>query len=510
MSQEKSGHEVKLFGWNLRSWLEVSKSSSQNASGNTEAEIVYCASSSGAQTQLAKYKSLLPDWQTQNINIEEGDLWVFHGREGPLVLLKPRPLSEAQKRDGGQLAPSSYAAARDLFGRAFAELKKMKPAGLRLRFEGATRSEILGALVGLELAAYSYKAALNPELMVLPALKLEVDQALLQEASRLGQGINIARHLVNTPPNILYPEAFAHAIAQLFEAHPEVAVEIWDMERLKREQMGLLLAVGQASEHRPCLVRLRYRPRGVAAVNPIALVGKGITFDSGGLDIKDAGGMRLMKKDMGGAAAVVGAIFTLVKNQVQTPVDVYVPLAENAISGRAFRPGDIIKSRKGITVEIHNTDAEGRLILADAMALATAAEGDDKPAAVVVAATLTGAIKVGLGSDVAGFFSSDDELASRLSREAQTFGDLMWRMPLFEGYRPKLETPVADIVHCATGSYGGAITAALFLAEFAKGFPLVHMDIYAWTDGEKGALREAGGNGQAVQAIVGLVQSYQR
>lgn len=502
MSQENSKQELKLFGWSLRSWIE----SSENDGKSPEAEIVFCASLNEARQQLTQLQTRLPAWQTRSLNLEEGDLWVLYPAEAPLILLKPKPLSEAQKRDANLLAPSEYAAARDLLGRAYSELKKLKATSVRVRFEGASRMATLGALVGLEVAAYSYKTALQPA--PLPRLELSVDRSLIKEASNIGLGINIARHLVNTPPNLLYPEAFATAAAQLFYGHPTVRVEIWDAERLEREQMGLLLAVGQASEQRPCMLRLSYRPEKGTQENPIALVGKGITFDSGGLDIKDAGGMRLMKKDMGGAAAVVGALYSLVHNQVPRAIDAWLPMAENAISGRAFRPGDIIRAKNGMTVEIHNTDAEGRLILADAMAAALSQTGENRPAAILVAATLTGAIKVGLGSDVAGFFASDEELASQLSRQAQNFGDLMWRMPLFDGYRPKLESPVADLVHCATGSFGGAITAALFLAEFAKGFPFAHMDIYAWTDGERGALREAGGSGQAVQTLVGVMQSY--
>jgi leucyl aminopeptidase len=238
-------------------------------------------------------------------------------------------------------------------------------------------------------------------------------------------------------------------------------------------------------------------------------VGKGVTFDSGGLDIKDAAGMRLMKKDMGGAAAVVGALYSYLQQGGQRPLDVYVPLAENAISGKSYRPGDVIRSKSGMTVEIHNTDAEGRLVLADSLALAAAQQGEQKPCAIVVAATLTGAIKVGLGSDIAGLFASHEGLAEGLLRASKEYGDPMWRMPLYDAYRPKLETSVADINHCAVGSYGGAITAALFLAEFVKGHAFAHLDIYAWTDGERGALREGGGSGQAVQALASLISTFE-
>lgn len=505
MSQEVENRSVNLFGWQVKSWL----AEAQRGQGPAEAELVYCSSIDAAREALSQLQPQLSAWQAAAVKLEEGDLWLLHAQQGPVILLKPRPLSDAQKRDGAQLAPSLFAQARELLGRAYGELKRLKPASVRLRFEKASHSEISGALVGLEMAGYSYKGALDPKLAILPQLYTEVDPQQLKAAQHLALGANIARHLVNTPPNRLYPEAFASAVADLFGGVPGVSLEIWDAERLQRENMGLHLAVGMASAHRPCLVKIRYRPSG-SKQQPIALVGKGITFDSGGLDIKDPVGMRLMKKDMGGAAAVVGAFYALVHSDQSRPVDVYLPLAENAISGKAFRPGDIIKARNGMNVEIHNTDAEGRLVLADAMALAAAASDADKPAAVVVAATLTGAIKVGLGADIAGFFSTDDELATVMLKKSQEFGDLMWRMPLFEGYRPRLETNVADIVHCATGSFGGAITAALFLAEFAKGLPFAHLDIYAWADAERGALREAGGSGQAVQALLGFLQSYRQ
>ncbi len=503
MSQEVAGENVKLFGWIVKSWL----SEAQLGSMPGEAELVYCATTAAARKVLADLAAELPSWQAKSINLDEGDTWLLHPQSGPLLLVKPKALTEAQKRDGGQLSPSSFAQARDLLGRAVSDVKKLKISRLRLRFEEASSQEKLGGLVGLELGAYSYKAALQPQLRGLPQLILSSGGEFLSAAQSLATGTNIARHLVNTPPNILYPEAFASALAQLFAGVPGLSLEIWDADRLKREKMGLLLAVGQASASRPCLVKIRFRPAG-RSDQPLALVGKGITFDSGGLDIKDPAGMRLMKKDMGGAAAIVGALYALVHSEQPRPVDVYIPLAENAISGQAFRPGDIIKARNGMTVEIHNTDAEGRLILADAMALAAQQTGADKPAALVVAATLTGAIKVGLGAEVAGYFSTDDELAQVLGNKAQEYGDFMWRMPLFDGYRSKLETPMADIVHCASGSFGGAITAALFLAEFAKGLPFAHLDIYAWADSEKGALREAGGSGQAVQALLGFLRSY--
>jgi leucyl aminopeptidase len=487
----------------MKSWLAAAV----NTLDDCDVELVYCGSTVPNDQCLSFVKDTIPAWQSRVVNFDEGELFVLNTAQRPVVLMRPKAPTDAQKRDGGLLAPSVYGQARDLVGRAVGEARKFKAQKINLRFESCQDREILGALVGLELAAYSYKQSVAAQAVPFPALGLAVKQELKDEAQAIAMGTNIARHLVNSPPNLLTPQTFAAGISELFSSIPGMKVDLWDEDRLQKENMGLLLGVGGGSENRPCMVHLRYRPEGKKEA-PLALVGKGITFDCGGLDIKDPAGMRLMKKDMGGAAAVVGALYWMTRSNFSRPLDVYIPLAENAISGKSYRPGDILRAKNGMTVEIHNTDAEGRLILADAMAVAASQSGADKAAAIMVVATLTGAIKIGLGSDVAGFFSTDEALGQLISQRSQEWGDLMWRMPLFDGYRSRLETTVADINHCATGSYGGAITAALFLAEFAKGYPFSHMDIYAWTDGERGALREAGGSGQAVQCLAGVLQSF--
>jgi leucyl aminopeptidase len=487
----------------MKSWLGASVSTLDDC----DVELIYCGSDLASDQCLSLVKDAVPAWQTRAVNFDEGELFVLSGQQRPAVVMRAKALTEAQKRDGGLLAPSPYGQARDLVGRAVTEARKLKAQKINVRFESCQDREILGALVGLELAAYSYKQSVAAQPAALPTLGLSVKADIKDEAQAIAMGTNVARHLVNSPPNLLTPQTFANGISELFADVPGLSIDVWDEARLQKENMGLLLGVGGGSENRPCMVHLRYRPEGKKEA-PLALVGKGITFDCGGLDIKDPAGMRLMKKDMGGAAAAVGTLYWMTRSSFARPLDVYIPLAENAISGKSYRPGDILRAKNGMTVEIHNTDAEGRLVLADAMTVAAGQSGADKAAAIMVVATLTGAIKIGLGSDVAGFFSSDEALGQVISKRSQEWGDLMWRMPLFDGYRPRLETNVADINHCATGSYGGAITAALFLAEFAKGYPFSHMDIYAWTDGERGALREAGGSGQAVQCLAGVLQSF--
>lgn len=504
MSQNQSAAE--LFGWTIKSWLGAA---SYDGADEASAQIIYCGVSSDAVAIMQSLNDQLHAWQSKLVNFDEGDLFNLAGKSGAIVLVRPRKVTDGWKRDGGLLAPSPYAQARDLLGRAFGEIKKLKAPKLKIRFINASSDEIRGALVGLEMSSYAYKALVQKIDQALPALILDVDKKIVADAQSLALGVNIARHLVNTPPNICYPQSFALAAAKLFASDEGVTTSIWDEEKLKRENMGMHLAVGGASNHRPCMLHIRYRPEGVTQ-QPLAVVGKGITFDSGGLDIKDPASMRLMKKDMGGAAAVLGTMYTLIKSRAQRNIDAYIPLAENAISGGAFRPSDIVKAKNGMTVEIHNTDAEGRLVLGDSITVAGQASGEDKPQAIFVVATLTGAIKVGLGSEVAGYFTNDEEITSVVNRQAQAQGDLMWHMPLFEGYRARLETTFADINHCAVGSYGGAITAALFLSEFAKGYPFAHMDIFAWTESEKGALREPGGSGQAVQCLSGVLTSYRR
>jgi leucyl aminopeptidase len=312
--------------------------------------------------------------------------------------------------------------------------------------------------------------------------------------------MNVARHLTNIPGGELNPQTYSDAVVDLFDGLPNTDVEVWKGERLREERMNLLLAVGGAAEHGPRLVHVSYRPKSAPAnTAPIAIVGKGITFDSGGLDIKPSSGMRWMKKDMGGSAASVGLAYWAVTTGLPLPLDIYLSIAENAIGAASFRPGDVITARSGTTVEIGNTDAEGRLVLADALDVAVNAE--EKPQALINIATLTGAIKVGLGGDIAGLFANNDSLATEIEEAGRRTGDLSWRMPLFQPYKSMLRSTFADTHNCSDGGFGGAITAALFLEMFVKDVPWAHLDIYAWKDGAGGPFAESGGNGQPIQAL---------
>ena len=374
-----------------------------------------------------------------------------------MVLLRPaRMPKEILDRDFGRLSPSEYSSIRDLVGAAVRKyVVGDKSSVLNIEFIDCNEDEVFGALVGMELAAYSYKHQSAKVSLYLS----EGSKKQIEEAKNLAAGVNISRHFVNMPGNDLYPDSYAKAIKKLFPNSDKLKVDVWSYAKLEKEGMGLHLAVGEGSDNKPCLVHIKYRPSKKA---PIALVGKGITFDTGGVDLKPASAMRNMKKDMGGSACVVGLAYSLVKQKSKQPFDAWLPLAENSVSGSSFRPGDIVTSKNGMTVEIHNTDAEGRLVLADALQVATTQKAANKPTKVINVATLTGAVKVGIGVGMAGFYSNVDKDAEKMIEASTNSGDFVWQLPLFQGYRRLLSSHVADINHCASSGWGGSITAALF------------------------------------------------
>jgi leucyl aminopeptidase len=307
----------------------------------------------------------------------------------------------------------------------------------------------------------------------------------------------VARHLTNLPPNILNPVTYADFAKGFLGSVKGLKVDVWDEKKLAAENMNLHLCVGVGSNRPPRLARIRYSGRGSKG-KPVALVGKGITFDSGGLDIKPASGMRLMKKDMGGSAAVLAVAYWAAVTRQACALDCYLALAENSISSSAFRPSDVLTARSGLDVEIHNTDAEGRLVLADALDVAV--KQKIKPRALVDVATLTGAIKVGLGAGIAGLFANDRKVEAGLQKAGQLSGDLNWPMPLYQKYRSMFSSNFADLTNSPDG-FGGAITAALFLEKFVADVPWAHLDIYAWKDSADGAWIESGGSGQSVLSL---------
>jgi len=371
-------------------------------------------------------------------------------------------------------------------------LPSLLPAGV-YRFANAAHDTRLAALA-FALGSYKFtryrKADQN-------GARLALSNALdAEDLTRMADGVALARDLVNTPANDMGPaelEDAARGIAAKYGASFRTTVGD-DL----LQNFPLIHAVGRASPRAPRLVDFSW---GDAAHPKITLVGKGVCFDTGGLDIKPDSAMLIMKKDMGGAANVLAAARMIMDAKLKVRLRVLIPAVENAIAGEAFRPLDVYRSRKGITVEIGNTDAEGRLVLADALALAD----EEKPDLIVDMATLTGAARVALGPELPPFFTHDDALAADLMRHAQAERDPMWRLPLWRPYDSLLESKIADINNVG-GSFAGSITAALFLNRFvtaAKAW--AHFDIYAWTPSAKPA-RPDGGECQVARALYALLR----
>lgn len=444
-------------------------------------------------------------WQNPSLKKSDREFVYFIGHEGPVWILRPRKKNSLGH--DGLIDEAGYTWARDQFGSLVSQFKAHQVKAVQIEFHGTEAHQDLGALVGLDVGSYNFRQFVDGKQLVdLPRVALKkslgsLEKTLVREAMTRARAVNLARHLVNLPPNDLNPHSFAELVTKKLSFPSTLKVSVWDTKKLVQEQMGLHVAVGQGAEYGPCMVHLKYRPTKKSKLKPVAFVGKGITFDTGGLDIKPSSAMRLMKKDMGGAAGVMGLALWVAESQYPGPVDFYLALAENSVDGKSFRPSDVITARNGLKVEIDNTDAEGRLVLADVLDVACTAKGADEPEYVIDIATLTGAIKVGLGAEIAGLFANDDALAAALTKAGQRAGDLNWRMPLFDKYFAEMSSPFADFKNSG-GGFGGAITAALFLQKFVRGKKWAHLDIYAWTDKAQGALLASGGSGQSVQCLI--------
>jgi len=319
-----------------------------------------------------------------------------------------------------------------------------------------------------------------------------------EDVSRIAEGVFLARDLITTPSNDMGPQELAAAAQALAKKHgAKFSVTVGDA--LLKANYPLIHTVGRASVRAPRLIDFSW---GAPRAPKVTLVGKGVCFDSGGLDLKNSAGMLMMKKDMGGAATVLGLAHMIMDAKLPVRLRVLIPAVENAVSGSAYRPGDVIPSRKGLKIEIGNTDAEGRLVLADALA---EADGD-APELLIDIATLTGAARQATGFDLPPYFTDDEKLASDLLRNAMAVHDPMWRLPLWRGYESAISSPIADLNNSPDYNLGGAITAALFLNHFveqAKSW--VHLDIPAWIDRPKPGRRK-GAEANTARALYALLK----
>jgi leucyl aminopeptidase len=317
------------------------------------------------------------------------------------------------------------------------------------------------------------------------------------EISRIAAGVFLARDLVNTPSNDMGPQELADAARALAKQHGAKFSAIVGEDLLKKNY-PLIHTVGRASTRAPRLIDLVW---GRACAPKVTLVGKGVCFDSGGLDLKNASGMLMMKKDMGGGAVVLGLAHMIMDAKLDVRLRVLIPAVENSVSGNAYRPGDVFRSRKGLTVEIGNTDAEGRLVLADALADAD----DEAPELLIDIATLTGAARAATGFELPPFFTDDEALASDLSRAGNEVSDFVWRLPLWHGYESAITSPIADLNNSPDYGLAGAITAALFLNRFVtKTKSWVHLDIPAWIDRPKPG-RRSGAEASTARALYAMI-----
>ena len=405
----------------------------------------------------------------------------------------------------GEARILDYEKVRRIAGVALRSLAGTRSVGIVVTAPDGPRIEAVaeGALLG-NYAFHAFKgasAASQPapvqKILITGDPKDKEQAAALSTAQITAEAVNYARDLVNTPPSALPPEEIAQQALEAVRKLP-VRVEVWDEDALARDEFGGILAVGQGSANPPRLIRLEYSPKG--AKKSIALVGKGVTFDSGGLSLKPPKAMETMKCDMSGAAAVIAAVVALARMKAKVNVVGWIPTVENMPGGRAQRPGDVITIYGGRTVEVLNTDAEGRLILADALVAAS----EEEPDLILDAATLTGAQTIALGDRTSGIMANDDDVRVAVYETSKRAGETMWHMPIPEESRGTLDSAIADIKNIGDGK-GGMLSAAAFLREFVpEGQPWAHLDIAgpAFNDGAPYGYTPKGGTGAAVRTFI--------
>lgn len=453
--------------------------------------------------KLPAFKKILA-WQKTKLSESKDPVIQIDGSKGRLWIVQLGLFQRLESgTQAGAIDESEYGISRDVAGEVWSKMGLRSGEKVVVHFAGCKTEEKTGFIVGLANAQYRFKLHLQERKVSQDFYITGMNASQLEEAKHLATATMVGRHLVNLPAEDLNPKSYADTARAVFSKQSGFSVSVLEEAQIKKLGMGMLWAVGRAAEHKPRLVHLKYRPRSSSKA-PVAFVGKGITFDSGGLDLKPPSAMRLMKKDMGGSAAVFALAYYVSQAKPHKAFDFYLPLAENCADGLSFRPGDILKASNGKTVEIDNTDAEGRLVLGDAMIYATSQK--EKPRILVDVATLTGAIKVALGAEIPGLFSNSDALAQKLLDAGQKMGEPVWRMPVVNRYMRYMRSQVADMVNSAATRFGGAITAALFLQEFNNDVPWAHMDIYSWSDGPSGSQLEPGGSGQAVQMLSEFVK----
>ncbi len=466
-------------------------------------------------------KGVTEAWQNTMVSNRSVESLFLQTRRAPVWIVRPKNsvvgkssalISPKKTHHQGLLDQSPYTKMRDRVGTLWSSLRDTE--GLKhlgIFFHGCSEEEILGALTAMDIASYRFTHLAKSQ-SLLPPFKVTlhgVSPKTLDAAKAIAESVNLARHLVNLDAAKLNPATYSRFVSHWFKGSKNISVEVWGPARVLKEKMNLHYGVGQGAVAQSHMVHLKYRPKGKNRLaKPLAFVGKGVTFDTGGLDLKPASGMRLMKKDMGGSASVVGIAHWLVESQSDVACDLYLALAENAVDKESFRPGDVLTARNGMTVEIHNTDAEGRLVMADVIDVAQGTTAAQRPMALIDLSTLTGAMRVAVGAEIAGLFANHDGLADLALKSGAASGDPSWRLPLWDSYKVQLRSSFADLANSSDNGLGGAISAALFLQKFIKDdLPWLHFDFNGWNDRPAGAFADVGGNGQTVQMMIHLLKN---
>ncbi|OOG36893.1 leucyl aminopeptidase family protein [Rhodanobacter sp. C05] len=388
--------------------------------------------------------------------------------------------------------------AQDALGALAALPTALPEANYHLAAEGVLADTNQAAL-GWALGAYQFTRYRQPKRA--PA-RLVVSAAELQQLAPLVEATNQVRDLVNTPTEDMGPQQLAHAIKQLGKTY-KAKVREWVGDELLKANFPTIHAVGRASHRAPRLIELNW---GKSSHPKLVVVGKGVCFDTGGLDLKTSDGMRWMKKDMGGAAHAIALASLIMQAKLPVCLTLLIPAVENAVAGNAMRPGEVITTRAGHTVEIDNTDAEGRLVLCDALAYGV----EQQPELIVDFATLTGAARVALGPDLPALFANDEAAAAAVLAAGHTVNDPLWRLPLWRPYRRMLDSYLADFANAGPSRHAGAITAALYLERFVPdSTPWLHLDTYAWNDSDRPG-RPRGGEAMGLRALFVFLQQRYR
>jgi leucyl aminopeptidase len=416
-------------------------------------------------------------------------------------------MGKAGEIDGERLRTMGGQAVKKAMALDLAEVAILIPSSKNLNLNQEDTITAIGE--GARLANHQFTRYKKSKHSPLKRIKLVFNttsraryRALIAKVNIICEGTLLARDWINTPANDKPPAVFARDITRVAQK-AGLKVDVYDERWLKKKGFGSMLAVAQGSRNRPRLLVLRHQPKG--AKKTVALIGKGVTFDTGGINLKPTGSIETMKCDMSGGAAVAATLITAARRKLNTQLVGVIPIVENMPSGNAIRPGDIVKAWSGKTVEIGNTDAEGRLILIDAMAWAI---DTFSPKITIDMATLTGACVVALGENIAGIFSPDDQLADSLIRAGNDAHERCWRMPLPDDYKTQLKSDVADLSNTGATRWGGAITAALFLSEFVKDTRWAHVDIAGPAFLKKGnSYGEAGATGFGVRLLYRLLET---